>query len=65
MLLVLMFNLGDGETQNSITEILEFIKVVKYIVKMMPESVLYIIMVFSACGIAYKNITRGAFKWLP
>ena len=40
MLLVLMFNSGDGETQNSITEILEFIKVLNYIVRMMPESAL-------------------------
>ena len=38
----------------------EYIKVVKYAVKIVQNSVgMCIIMVSSVCGIAYKNVTSG------
>ena len=55
---------GDAETQNSIFKFSEcskvLSKVLKYAVKIEQNGAeMCIIMVYSVCGIAYKNVTSG------
>ena len=53
LFLVPMFSLGDTETQNSILEFSECIKLVKYVVKIVQNTAgMCIVMVSSVCGIA-------------